>query len=35
MLTLVEIEQQIGLVRSWLAEDCVPDAVMTLYRRLP
>ena len=35
MLTLAEIEQQIGLVRTWLAEDCVPDAVMTLYRRLP
>jgi len=35
MLTLLEIEQQIGLVRSWLAEDCVPDAAITLYRRLP
>jgi len=35
MLTLLEIEQQIGLVRSWLAEDDVPEAVMTLYRRLP
>jgi len=35
MLTLAEIEQQIALVRGWLADDCVPEAVMTLYGRLP